>query len=71
MEDVLKVVGLIALVVGLCLLAAYPTLYIVNYLFTPQLLLSVFGISALTFWKAFWLNFLASILFKSTNTSSK
>jgi hypothetical protein len=24
----------------------------------------------LTFWKAFWLNFLCSILFKSSNTST-
>lgn len=71
METGIKIALGVGLLVGLCLLAGYPTMWIVNYLITPTLLTTVFGISALTFWKAFWLNFLASILFKSTNTSSK
>ena len=77
MEDVVKVVGALVLIlglaVGIALLCAYPTLWLVNYLFTPGTLISLFGIAQLTFWKAFWLNFLCSILFKSSNisTSSK
>lgn len=74
MEDVVKAVGslvlIFGLVVGIALLFAYPTLWLVNYLFTPGTLISLFGIAQLTFWKAFWLNFLCSILFKSSNTST-
>ena len=74
MEDVVKAVGAVVLVLGLVIgvafLYAYPTLWLVNYLFTPNTLISLFGIAQLTFWKAFWLNFLCSILFKSSNTST-
>ena len=74
MEDVVKAAGslvlIFGLVVGIALLFAYPTLWLVNYLFTPGTLISLFGIAQLTFWKAFWLNFLCSILFKSSNTST-
>ena len=74
MEDVVKAVGVIVLglglIVGVAFLSAYPTLWLVNYLFTPNTLISLFGIAQLTFWKAFWLNFLCSILFKSSNTST-
>ena len=59
----------VGLIVGLSLLLAFPTMWLVNYLIAPSALTAVFGISALTFWKAFWLNFLAGILFKSSNTN--
>jgi hypothetical protein len=75
MDTIVKYVGagvlIFALVVVFSLLAAYPTMWLVNYLITPSLLTTIFGISALTFWKAFWLNFLASALFKSSSVSSK
>ena len=61
----------VGLIVGLSLLLAFPTMWLVNYLIAPSALTAVFGISALTFWKAFWLNFLAGILFKSSNTNYK
>ena len=74
MDDILKGFGAFVLImviaVGICFLAAYPTLWLVNYLITPTVLTAVFGIPALTFWKAFWLNFLCSALFKSTSTSN-
>jgi hypothetical protein len=65
------VVLVLALVVGFSLLLAWPTLWLVNYLFTSQVLLTLFGIPALTFWKAFWLNFFFGAAFKSTYTTSK
>ena len=61
----------VGLIVGLSLLLAFPTMWLVNYLIAPSALTAVFGISALTFWKAFWLNFLAGILFKSSNINYK
>ena len=74
METILKAVGaavlVIGVIIGLCFLSAYPTMWLMNYTFTPTVLTSLFGISALTFWKAFWLNFLCCILFKGTTTTT-
>lgn len=74
METVVKAVGavvlLIGLIIGLSLLAAWPTMLLINYLIVPSLLIKIFGIPSLTFWKAFWLNFLTGILFRSSSTSS-
>jgi hypothetical protein len=39
----------------------YPTKWLVNYLFSPSLLMSVFGIAQITFWKAFWLNWFLAL----------
>lgn len=69
----LAVVGIVGLVIGFSLLLAYPTMWVVNYLFAATTLKAIFGISQLTFWKAFWLNFICGTLFKrsSTTTASK
>lgn len=72
MDNILKVIGAVfvglLLVGGVALLGAYPTKWIVNYLFTSNTLVGLFGITQLTFWKAFWLNWLCASLFKSVNT---
>ena len=74
METIVKGVGAILFVVAIlglvAAIMALPTMLIVNYLFTSAVLLSVFGIPALTFWKAFWLTFLCGFLFKSSTTSN-
>ena len=73
METFAKVFGTIVLALLVltvfAVVIALPVMLIVNYLFTSTVLLAVFGIPALTFWKAFWLNWLCGILFKATNTS--
>ena len=73
MENVMKGIGALVvlfLVIALVgIVIALPTLLIVNYLFTATVLMAVFGIPALTFWKAFWLTILCGFLFKSTSTS--
>lgn len=51
---------------GLAALMAYPTMSLVNYLFTPTLLVAVFGMAKIGFWQALCLNTLASLLFKVT-----
>jgi hypothetical protein len=75
MEPIVKAFGVVllatGLIFGLSVLMAYPTMWLVNYLITPSALLSLFGIAQLTFWKAFWLNFLCGFLFKSTSVSTK
>jgi hypothetical protein len=45
-------------IVAPALLSAYPTMWFINYVFAPSLLLSVFGVSKLAFWQAFGLNIL-------------
>lgn len=75
MEAVVKIVGVIVLVVVivgvLALLLAFPTMWLVNYLFAPSALAAVFGTPAIGFWKAFWLNFFFGVAFKSSSSSSK
>lgn len=58
----------IAVVVFVAFVTALPVMWIVNYLFTPTLLTSVFGTSQIGFWQAFWLAFLCGCLFKSSNS---
>ncbi len=64
------VLGVFALVVVIALLMGFPTMWLVNYLFTPKFLLTVFGISKFTFWKAFWLNVFSGIIFGRSYSNS-
>lgn len=70
LEKFAKTIGytiLTLLVISLlCALGAYPTKWIVNYLFTPATVLALFG-GPLTTVKAFWLNYVCASLFKSSN----
>ncbi len=50
--------------------AALPTMWLVNYLFAPSLLMTVFGVPSITFWQALGLSVLCGILFKASYTSS-
>ena len=74
MDKVLLAVGailfILALVTGLSLLFAFPIMWLWNYLFASQVTMTLFGTAKLAFWKAFWLNFLAGALFKSSSAST-
>ena len=74
MDTFLKAVSAVVVVTvtyaGLAVLMAYPTKWLVNYLFTPSTLMSLFGIAQLTLWKALWLDFLCATLFKGSSSSS-
>lgn len=74
MEALVKSVGIVVVFVGIVcgysILFAYPTMWVVNYLFTPNTIISLFGIAQLTLWKALWLNFICGVLFKGSNSSS-
>jgi hypothetical protein len=75
MDTIAKAVGLIFLVFvfafGIALLLAYPTELLLNYVFSDAAKVAVFGVVHIGFWRAFWTGFLASLLFKSTSTTSK
>jgi hypothetical protein len=75
MDTLIKVVGVVVVgaftVAGLSILMAFPTMWMVNYVFTPGVIFSLFGISQLTVVKAWGLNFICGTLFKSTYSQSK
>lgn len=74
MEKIIAVLGVFAFLTLIVLfvgaLAAFPTKWIVNYVFTDDLLLYVFG-GPLSAWKALWLNFLCGMLFKTSVSRSE
>jgi hypothetical protein len=46
---------------------AVPTMLLVNYLFTPAALLTLFGSVKLGFWQALALNVVTGVLFRSSS----
>ena len=75
MEKFAKALGLLVLLFVVLSFVAFviglPVMWIVNYLFTQQVLMAVFGVPQLTFWKAFWLAGLTGLLFKNYSTDKK
>lgn len=61
----------IGLVVLMALLMTFPVMWLVNYLFLPSVIHSLFGVWSFDFWHALWLSTLCSCLFKSSSISSK
>jgi hypothetical protein len=53
-----KLIGAFILGAALSVLFAWTTAWIVNHLFTTQVLALVFGGPRILFWQAFWLNIL-------------
>lgn len=74
METFLKILGagilILLLVFGLATLSAWFVMILVNYLFTPAMLMAIFGVAKLGLFKSWCLTLLLSILFKSTSYSS-
>ena len=75
MDKILKNVGAVFLIVlgaaALSLLLTYPLMWAVNWLIAPTLLLKVFGVVQLSFWRTWVLSFVCSGLFKSSFSSKK
>lgn len=74
METFFKALGMLvgaAVVVAIFgTLFAYPTKWVVNYLFSPGALNAVFGVARFDFWHALAFNFFAGN-FRGISTSSK
>jgi membrane protein required for beta-lactamase induction len=62
-EAVAAVIGMIAIAI---VLLGYPLMLLWNWLMPI-----IFGLPEITFWQAIGLNFLSTILFKSTTIKSK
>jgi len=63
---IVLVIFVIVILAVTSLVAAIPTLFLWNWLL-PE----IFAIKAITFWQAWGINFLASVLFKSVQTTKK
>lgn len=62
------VVSMVGLVVLLSFLFAFPTKWLVNYLFSSVALTWIFGVTKITVWQGLWINVLSSTLFKSSRS---
>jgi hypothetical protein len=71
MDKVLSISLVILLVIGLALVLTFPLMWLINWLFTPTVLVTLFGTSQITFWKTFALATVCGWLFKSSATNSK
>ena len=63
--------GVLLVVALIVLVLTFPLMWAINWLFAPQVLLGLFGVAKLTFWKTFVLAFITGALFKSYSTSTK
>jgi hypothetical protein len=52
------------LIVVVSILFTYPLMWLLNYVFTSEVLLALFGIAKMTFWKTFALGILTGLLFR-------
>jgi len=75
MDKLLKGIGAVVIVLFFLvlggLITGYPVKWLMNWLLAPSFLLWVFGVSKLSFWKAYGLALLCGLLFKSTTSGSK
>lgn len=51
---------------GFALVMAYPTKWLVNYIFTDSVRLALFGVAQISLWRAFLLGLLCAGLFKGS-----
>jgi len=74
LETFLKVIGAVIVFLGVvalfAFLGAYPTKWVVNYLFAPTALTAVFGTAKIGFWQALALNFITGLA-RGTATATK
>jgi len=67
----MKCVIIIAFALALGLLLAYPTMWLINSVFAPSLLMTVFGVSKIAFWQTYALMVLLGMFRSSVTGSSK
>ena len=65
MEFFKNISAIVAIICLVCLILGLPLMLLWNWLMPI-----IFGLPVLTFWQAVGINFLASILFGKTNTST-
>lgn len=75
MEELITGLGLfvgVLVIAGLVAgIFALPVMWLLNYVFAPSVLLAVFGVAKIGFWKALGVSTLSALLFKSYNDTKK
>lgn len=71
MEILAKGFIFVAVLVVLLLVFTFPLMWFINWLFSPALLLLIFGTVKLGFWQTLVLGAVTSALFKTINVSRK
>ena len=66
----IAILGVLVLIIAFALLMAWPLMLLINYVFAPNVLWALFGVSQITFWKTVALSIVTGSLFKSDSTSS-
>lgn len=65
----MKLIGVfffaLLLAAGLGLAFAFPVMWALNYVFASSVLIALFGVAKIGFWKAYVLSLLTAMLFKS------
>ena len=72
METIVKAVALFLVVLGVIGICTYPVMWLMNYTLAPSLLVALFGVSKMTFWRTLAFSLLVGLLQKgssSTNSS--
>lgn len=65
MKELTQALGVIVLILLISLISTYPLMLMINYVFASSFLETVFGVSALGFWKTFLALTVTSWMFKS------
>jgi hypothetical protein len=64
MQTLVGVLSFIIILALLCVLGAYPTKWIINYLFAPEFLTTVFGVAQISVVRALVLNLFFGLFIK-------
>jgi len=64
METLIKILGVIGGVMVICMLVAFPVMWLWNWLMP-----TIFGLITINFWQALGLLLLSSALFRSSSSS--
>ncbi len=71
MSKFLQAVGLVffglAIFFALAMLFAFPTKWLVNYIYSDDFRVALFGVSKIGFWRALAINYFVMSLFKGTS----
>lgn len=65
-----SILGILLYIVLVAAIYALPVKLLMNYLLTQQVLMAVFGVSVISIYKAWAINFLCGVLFRTSSSSS-
>jgi hypothetical protein len=70
-KTLISAFGTAVLFIALVILLSYPTMWLVNYLFSPKFLLFVFGRESFDIWHALWFGVFSGLMWGGNGKSKK